>query len=113
MVGVSLYCVAWLIAARRQGRQNHTDVNVSHVAMGVGMAGMLVPRLKVLPDGAWDVVFVAIALWFAWQGIRFSSTRLGNRLTDTGRSHGLSHYLIHFAMALAMLYMYLAPGSTT
>jgi hypothetical protein len=113
MVGVSLYCVAWLIAARRQGRQNHTDVNVSHVAMGVGMAGMLVPRLKVLPDGAWDVVFVAIALWFAWRGIRFGAARLGNRFGDAGRSHGLSHYLIHLAMALAMLYMYLAPGATT
>src|ERR1700691_3135444 len=106
MVGVSLYCVAWLIAARRQGRQNHMDVNVSHVAMGLAMAGMLVPRLKVLPDGAWEAVFVAIALWFSWQGVRFLSDRAGDRLA--GVTHGLSHYLIHLAMALAMLYMYVA-----
>jgi len=39
MVAVSLYCIAWLIAARRRDRQNHVDVNVSHVAMGVGGIG--------------------------------------------------------------------------
>ena len=71
MVVVSLYCVGWLIAARARSRQNHMDVNVSHVAMGLAMAGMLVPRLKVLPDGVWEAVFVAIALWFTWHGVRF------------------------------------------
>lgn len=82
------------------------DVNVSHVAMGLGMAGMLVPRLNLLPDGVWDVVFVAIALWFSWQGVRFATGRVGDG-AGLG-SHGVSHYLIHLVMALAMLYMYLA-----
>jgi hypothetical protein len=106
MVAVSLYCIAWLIAARRRNGQNHVDVNVSHVAMGLGMAGMLVPRLNLLPDGVWEAVFVAIALWFSWQGVRFVTGRVGDGVV-TG-SHGLSHYLIHLVMALAMLYMYLA-----
>lgn len=113
MVAVSLYCIAWLMAARRGNGQNHVDVNVSHVAMGLGMAGMLVPRLNLLPDGVWDVVFVAIALWFSWQGVRFMTGRVGDGV-GTG-SHGVSHYLVHLVMALAMLYMYLAalPANAT
>ncbi len=106
MVVVSLYCVGWLVAARRRSRPNHMDVNISHVAMGLAMAGMLVPRLKVLPDGAWEAVFVAIALWFSWHGARFVVRTAGDRLP--GATHGLSHYLIHLVMALAMLYMYMA-----
>ena len=110
MVAVSLYCIAWLVVATRQSRHNHVDVNVSHVAMGLGMAGMLVPRLNLLPDGVWESVFVAIAAWFSWQGVRFVTGKLSVR--DGSVSHGLSHYLIHLVMALAMLYMYLAavPG---
>ena len=110
MVAVSLYCVGWLVVATRQGRHHHVDVNVSHVAMGLGMAGMLVPRLNLLPDGVWESVFVAIAVWFSWQGVRLVTGKLGVR--DDSVSHGLSHYLIHLVMALAMLYMYLAavPG---
>ena len=108
MVAVSLYCVG--MADRGHGgvsRQSHVDVNVSHVAMGLAMAGMLVPRLNLLPDGLWEAVFVAIALWFSWQGARFvaGTSRAPGRRPP---SHGLSHYLIHLVMALAMLYMYLA-----
>ena len=111
MVAVSLYCVAWLIVATRRSRQNHVDVNVSHVAMGLGMAGMLVPRLNLLPDGVWEAVFVAIALWFSWQGVRFVDAA-GSASGRTASRTALSHYLIHLVMALAMLYMYLAavPG---
>ena len=107
MVAVSLYCVGWLIAARVRSRQNHMDVNVSHVAMGLAMAGMLVPRLKLLPDGVWEAVFVAIALWFTWQGSPLRRGR-GPAIDSPAITHGLSHYLIHLVMALAMLYMYVA-----
>jgi hypothetical protein len=113
MVAVSLYCIAWLIVATRRSLQNHVDVNISHVAMGLAMAGMLVHRLNLLPDGLWEAVFVAIALWFSWQGVRFVM-RTGTA-PFSGASHGLSHYLIHLVMALAMMYMYLAavPASAT
>jgi len=111
MVAVSLYCVAWLIMATRRNRQRHVDVNISHVAMGLGMAGTLVPRLNLLPDGLWEAVFVAIALWFSWQGVRFLMQRASGRDRS---AHGVSHYLIHLVMALAMIYMYLAavPAQT-
>jgi hypothetical protein len=105
MVAVSLYCVAWLIVATRRSRQHHVDVNISHVAMGLAMSGMLVPHLNLLPDGLWEAVFVTIALWFSWQGARFVMQRAGGRDSSV---HGVSHYLIHLVMALAMIYMYLA-----
>ena len=111
MVGVSLYCVAWLIVATRRRLQNHVDVNISHVAMGLGMAGMLVPRLNLLPDGLWEGIFVVIAAWFAYEGVRFVTGKLAAR--DETASHGLSHYLIHLVMALAMLYMYFAAKPVT
>jgi hypothetical protein len=107
MVAVSLYCVAWLFVATRRSLQNHVDVNVSHVAMGLAMAGMLVPRLNLLPEGLWEGVFVAIALWFSFQGVGFVRGKVGTH--DTTTTHGLSHYLIHLVMAMAMLYMYFAP----
>ncbi len=110
MVAVSLYCIAWLIEATRRSLQNHMDVNISHVAMGLAMAGMLVPRLNLLPDGLWEAVFVAIALWFSWQGVRFVMHRSTRQ--SAGALHGLSHYLIHLVMALAMTYMYLAAVAT-
>ncbi len=110
MVTVSLYCIAWLIAAKRRSAQNHVDVNFAHVAMGLAMAGMLVPRLNVIPDGVWEVVFVTIALWFSWQGVRVVAGHVGN-LGVSGR-HSISHSLIHLVMALAMLYMYLANVPT-
>jgi len=107
MVAVSLYCVAWLVVARRRSHPKHVDVNVAHVAMGLAMAGMLVPRLNVVPDGLWEAVFVAMALWFAWHAARFVAHHVGFRV-DVSRRHGLSHNLIHLVMGLAMLYMYLA-----
>jgi len=113
MVAVSLYCVAWLIAARRRSHPKHVDVNVAHVAMGLAMAGMLVPRLKVLPDGLWEAGFVAMSLWFAWQAARLVAHHVGLRV-EVSRRHGLSHNLIHLVMGLAMVYMYLAavPAGT-
>jgi hypothetical protein len=106
MVAVSLYCVAWLVVARRRNHQKHVDVNVAHVAMGLAMAGMLVPRLNVVPDGLWEVVFVAMAVWFGWHAARVVAHHIGAHL-DVSRRHSLSHNLIHLAMGLAMVYMYL------
>jgi hypothetical protein len=65
------------------------DVNFSHVLMGIAMAGMAVPSLKVLPTVAWEGVFGAEALWFA---------------SAMARS---SHCATHTVMAVCMLYMYL------
>ena len=107
MVAVSLYCIAWLVVAGRRRHQRHVDVNISHVAMGLAMAGMLVPRLDVVPEGLWEVVFGAVALWFAWHAVGVVMHGVGVRV-QAKRRHGLSHNLIHLVMGLAMLYMYLA-----
>lgn len=111
MVAVSLYCIAWLTVATRRRLPHHVDVNISHVAMGLAMAGMLVPRLNLLPDGLWEAVFIAIASWFSWHGARFVTRRGAQR--DDLSWHGLSQNLIHLIMALAMMYMYLAAVPAT
>jgi Domain of unknown function (DUF5134) len=105
MVTVSVYCLGRLAVARRWGRRNHNDVNVSHVLMGWGMVGMLVPRWNVVPNGLWELVFGVIVVWFLALSVRFVRLR-GIEGTDEDHVHHLSHYLIHMVMACAMLYMY-------
>ena len=111
MVAVSLYCLARLVAARLWDRQNHADVNVSHVLMGAAMAGMLVPSNNPFPAGLGETVFGAMAIWFLIRSIRSAARgRIAWRDEDAG--HGLSHYPIHMVMSLAMIYMY-AVGTPT
>jgi hypothetical protein len=47
------YCMTRLAGARLRRRPTVPDLDISHVVMGVAMAGLLVPRLGVLPDGTW------------------------------------------------------------
>ncbi|MGO8860917.1 MAG: DUF5134 domain-containing protein [Acidimicrobiales bacterium] len=105
MVVVSLYCVTRLLLAKRLRRSNHYDVNVSHVLMGLAMAGMLVPRWNFVSNGVWEVVFAFIALWFLALSVRFVA-RHGVSGIDDDHVHHISHYLIHMVMGCAMLYMY-------
>ena len=105
MVSVSVYCVGRLLVARRWGRRNHADVNISHVLMGFAMVGMLVPRWNAIPDILWESAFGAIALWFLALSVRFVR-RHGVEGTDDDHVHHISHYLIHMVMSSAMLYMY-------
>ena len=71
--------------------------------MGVAMAGMLVPRLRSLPDGAWEAAFGAAVGWLGWQAIR--ARRAGG---------SAAHYVPHVLASGAMVYMFLAapPAST-
>jgi hypothetical protein len=105
MVGVSVYCIGRLLVAKRWGRQNHYDVNVSHVLMGFAMVGMLVPHWDPIPNAVWVPVFVAITLWFFGLSARFVAAH-GAGGSDDAHVHHLSHYLIHAVMAAAMVYMY-------
>jgi hypothetical protein len=115
MVSVSVYCIGRLALANRLGRRNHIDVNISHVLMGFAMVGMLVPRLNVIPNGLWEVVFGIISLYFLAMSVRFA-TRRGERGGDHDHD---SHSFIHMVMGCAMLYMYWlgmpinAPSSTS
>ncbi|MGO9877466.1 MAG: DUF5134 domain-containing protein [Acidimicrobiia bacterium] len=105
MVGVSVYCIGRLLVAKRWGRQNHYDVNVSHVLMGFAMVGMLVPRWNPIPNAVWVPVFVLITLWFFGLSARFVAAH-GASGTDDAHVHHLSHFLVHGVMAAAMVYMY-------
>jgi hypothetical protein len=107
MIAVSIYCSVRLLAARRLRRRISVDVNIGHVAMGVAMAGMLVPALQVLPTGLWEAFFVGLAAWFFRQSARFIARHLGD---GEGDLHHVSHYLTHLVMSCAMLYMYLAAA---
>jgi len=117
MVATSTYCLIRLVVARVWRRESHRDTSVAHTADGVAMAGMLVASLRVLPDGAWEVVFAGLTVWFAVRGARFV-VRHGIGSAGGDHAYNLSHYLSHLVMAGAMLYMFVeaspaASGSTT
>jgi hypothetical protein len=78
-----------------------TDIDVSHLLMGIAMAGMLASSLTTLPSGAWEVIFALLTVWFGYRVVR-----------DT-RSNGVralagGHCAPHLAHSGAMLYMFLA-----
>ena len=100
MIVTAVYCVSRLAAARLRGRPTEPAVDVVHVLMGVAMAGMLVPRLSLLPGGAWEAVFGAAVAWFGWQAFRAYRTS-----SAAGRA---LHQLPHVLASGAMLYMFLA-----
>jgi hypothetical protein len=97
MIVTAVYCVSRLAAARLRGRPTEPDVDIVHVLMGAAMAGMLVPRLRSLPDGVWEAVFGVALAWFGWQAIR--AYRTGGRA---------AHYVPHVLASGAMVYMFLA-----
>ena len=75
-------------------------MDIVHVLMGVAMAGVLVPRLSTLPDGAWEATFGAAVAWFGWHAVR------AYRAGGTGGKP--AHQLPHLLASGAMLYMFLA-----
>jgi hypothetical protein len=103
MILTAAYCVSRLVTSVRQHRPTGHLVDAVHVLMGVAMAGMLVPRLRVFWTGGWEIVFGAAAVWFAWQAAR----ELRRQAPGRRRSHHLQHVLA----CGAMLYMLLAATS--
>jgi Domain of unknown function (DUF5134) len=107
MLGIAAYCVARVLVVRRLRRTLHYDVNTFHAVMGVGMAGMFVPRLNALPTSVWEAVFGGFAAWFSWRSLH-SLTRGARADRPANPPHGLSHDATHLVMCGAMLYMYAA-----
>lgn len=105
MAVVAVYCIGRLALAAPMGRSNHADVNVGHVLMGVAMVGMLVPRLSVVPNGGWELVFAGFAVYFGTMGARSYGARR-RRAAHVDRTHPVSHYVIHLVMSVAMVYMF-------
>ncbi len=103
MIITAAYCVGRLVISRRQHRPTDHQVDAVHVLMGVAMAGMLVPRLRVLWAGGWEIVFAAAVAWFSWHALRGLRSR-----DSTGRRE--RHHLQHALACGAMLYMLLASA---
>jgi hypothetical protein len=110
MIATAVYCVSRIVAAWRWRRPTEYDVDGVHVLMGVGMAGMLVPRLNPAAGSGWDVsgaaVFGAAMAWFGWRAIR------GYRDRQAG-PRAVAHPGQHLLASGAMLYMFLAAPSVT
>jgi hypothetical protein len=103
------YCLSRLIISWRQHRRTDQPVDGIHVLMGVAMAGMLVPRLRVFWAGGWEVVFGLATVWFAWLALREYRHR-------AALGQFRPHHLQHVLGCGAMVYMFaavtkVAPGS--
>jgi hypothetical protein len=70
MIATAAYCLTRLAMSVRQRRPTDRPVDAMHVLMGVAMAGMLVPRLRVVPAPGWEALFAAGAALFLWRMAR-------------------------------------------
>ncbi len=101
MILTAAYCVSRLVVAWRQHRPTDYQVDGVHVLMGIAMAGMLVPRLRVFWAGGWEIVFGVATVWFAWLTIR-------ERRSQAHGNRRLGHHFQHILACGATLYMFLA-----
>jgi len=100
MILTAAYSASRLAVSRRRGQATEFDADALHAVMGAAMAGMLVPRFSVLPDGVWVAVFGAGAGWFGWHALRAAG------LGICGRSP-CRFPVPHLIECVAMLYMLL------
>jgi hypothetical protein len=106
MISTAIYCAGRLAAARLWQRSTEVDADAVHVAMGVAMAGMLLPGLSPLPGTVWEAVFGAAAAWFAYQAVQ------DLRRNGTASGWRCPHPVPHLVETAAMVFMLAAlPGS--
>jgi hypothetical protein len=98
MIVTAAYSASRLAVSRLRGRATEFDADGLHACMGAAMAGMLVPRLNVLPAGAWVAVFGIGAAWFGSHAVRARGPR------TSGHSPG-RFPVPHLIECVAMLYM--------
>ena len=97
MILTAAYSASRVAISRLRGRATELDADALHAVMGPAMAGMLVPRLHVLPGSAWATVFAAAAAWFGWHAVRTRSS---------GTSGSRCRYPVpHLIECAAILYM--------
>jgi Domain of unknown function (DUF5134) len=96
------YSASRLAISPRQGRATEPDADALHAVMGAAMAGMLVPRLSVLPNGVWAVIFGIAAAWFGGRAVR------ARGFAAAGPPFRLP--VPHLIECAAMLYMLLVHG---
>jgi uncharacterized protein DUF5134 len=100
MLAVAAYGLVLLVVSVPFRWTAGRDVDITHIFMGVSMAGMFVTGWAFGPPAIWELIFAALLVWFVLQSIQ-SVITFGMHLT---------HYLIHAAMSFAMLLMYLFPA---
>jgi hypothetical protein len=102
MLVVAAVSAARLVAARpwRRGAVV-TDSDISHLLMGIAMAGVLAPGLATLPDGAWAAVFGVLTAWFGYRLVR-------DYQASGARALAAGHCAPHLVHSAAMIYMFLA-----
>lgn len=104
MLAVAGYCLLLLALSASSRRRSGWDVELSHVAMGLAMAGMFVDGWRFGPNLMWELVFVALLVWFVLRAF-LSVQRFGLHVPHTS---------VHAVMSLAMLLMYWFPmGAST
>jgi hypothetical protein len=103
MLTVALYGLALLMIAAVERRTGGRDVELSHLVMGVAMAGMFVPGWSFGPNALWELAFAAFLVWFVV------------RTVQSVQAWGLHvpHTAIHAVMSFAMLLMYWFPLGAT
>jgi hypothetical protein len=107
MLVVAEVSAARLVVARPWRRDAViTDTDISHLLMGIAMAGMLAPGLATLSDTAWAVVFAVLTAWFGYRVVRDA------RATGV-RSLAGGHCAPHLVHSAAMLYIFLAVTTTS
>jgi hypothetical protein len=102
MLVVAAVSAARLVAARPwQPGAIITDTDISHLLMGIAMAGMLASSLTTLPNGAWAAVFGVLTAWFGYRVVR-------DYRASGARALAVGHCAPHLVHSAAMLYMFLA-----
>jgi hypothetical protein len=82
------------------------DHDITHLLMGVAMAGMLAPGLATLTPGAWEAIFGALTGWFAWRAARDARVA-GIRALVSG------HSAVHLMQCAAMVYLFAAVTTSS
>jgi hypothetical protein len=101
MLAVAAYCLTLLVLSVATKRPAGRDVEVSHLFMGLAMAGMFVDRWAFGRSAVWEIIFSVLMVWFLVAAIQ-SVERYGLHLP---------HALIHAVMNFAMVLMYWFPVS--
>ncbi len=99
MFTVAAYCFTLLVLGALTHRPAGRDVEISHLFMGMAMAGMFVGAWSFASTAFWEIVFGLLMVWFLVAGIQ-SVQRYGLHLP---------HALIHAVMNFTMVLMYWFP----
>jgi hypothetical protein len=99
MLAIAAYCLTLLVLSFVTHAPSGRDVEISHIFMGVAMAGMFVGQWAFGRSAVWEIIFGVLMIWFLVEGIQ------------SVRTYGLHlpHALIHAVMSFAMLLMYWFP----